>query len=142
MKLRISIRHVVILTALLAAPSGAQAAPLTVGQLMVRCGQLDATDDNQVKLKSSDVGAVLDAGKCWGHLEAYLDLATIQLRDPSLPNAVHPLGACPPPDLNFTQMIHMFLGYARSHPADFQKPAAQIVANLLSEKFPCRSAPR
>lgn len=125
--------------ALLAQAIGAQAAPLTMGQLMVRCNQLEVTTGNQAKLKSAMTGDVLDAGKCWGHLEAYLDLATVELLDPDLPNAVHPLGACPRRDeLNFTQMVQMFMDYARSHPAQYQKPAAQMVANMLAEKFPCK----
>jgi hypothetical protein len=32
----------------------------------------------------------------------------------------------------------MFLEYAKTHPADLQKPAASIAAKLLAEKFPCR----
>jgi hypothetical protein len=128
-----------LMLAWLAQASAAQAAPLTMGQLMVRCNQLEVTGGNQAKLKSAMTGDVLDAGKCWGHLEAYLDLATVELLDPDLPNAVHPLGACPRRDeLNFTQMVTMFMDYARSHPAQYQKPAAQMVANMLAEKFPCK----
>ena len=132
-------RLIVAALAALASATGAQAAPLTMGQLMVRCNQLEVTSGNQAKLKSAMTGDVLDAGKCWGHLEAYLDLATVELLDPELPNAVHPLGACPNrDDLNFTQMVQMFMAYARSHPAQYQKPAAQMVANMLAEKFPCK----
>jgi hypothetical protein len=35
-------------------------------------------------------------------------------------------------------MVTMFMAYARSHPAQYQKPAAQMVANMLAEKFPCK----
>jgi hypothetical protein len=125
---------------LLLPPANAQAAPLTMGQLMVRCSQLEVSATNQAKLKSSAPGDVLDAGKCWGHLEAYLDLATIELINPDLPNAIHPLGSCPRrDDLNFTQMVSMFMQYAQTHPALSQRPAAQMVANMLAEKFPCRA---
>lgn len=123
------------MVALLVSSSVHATGPLTVGQLMVRCGQLDMSESNQVKLRSGSVGAALDAGKCWGHLEAYLDLATIELPGPR----AHALGACPPRDqLNFTQMIQMFLQHARANPAELEKPAALIVANLLAQKFPCR----
>jgi hypothetical protein len=116
----------------------AKADPLTVGQLMARCGKLDMSEYNQVKLRSASIGDALDAGKCWGHLEAYLDLASIELPDENKPNAIHPLGACAPYNsLNFTQVAQMFLQYARSNPADLQKPAALIVAELLAHKFPC-----
>jgi hypothetical protein len=133
------LRLAALTAAMLALPAVAQAAPLTMGQLMVRCNKLEVTSDNQAKLKSALTGDVLDAGKCWGHLEAYLDLATVELLDPELPNAVHPLGACPKRDeLNFTQMVQMFMAWARSHPAQYQKPAAQMVANMLAEKYPCK----
>jgi hypothetical protein len=73
---------IALMLAWLVQASGAQAAPLTMGQLMVRCNQLEVTAGNQAKLKSAMTGDVLDAGKCWGHLEAYLDLATVELLDP------------------------------------------------------------
>ena len=134
-----TLRLAALTAAMLALPAVVQAAPLTMGQLMVRCNKLEVTGDNQAKLKSALTGDVLDAGKCWGHLEAYLDLATVELLDPELPNAVHPLGACPKRDeLNFTQMVQMFMAWARSHPAQYQKPAAQMVANMLAEKYPCK----
>jgi hypothetical protein len=127
----------------LLASSAAQASvPLTMGQLLARCSQLDVSEDNQVALKSTTLSGALDAGKCWGHLEAYLDLATVTLSDPNLPNAVHPLGACPPAaQMNFANMVKMFLAYARSHPADLQQTAAKVVSTMLMEKYPCRRPP-
>lgn len=131
-----------VLAALLAAGMPAQASvPLTMGQLLARCSQLEVTDDSQVKLKAASVTTALDAGKCWGHLEAYLDLATVELSDPNLPNATHPLGACPPAaQMNFAHMVRMFMEYARSHPADLQQTAAKAVSDMLREKYPCRRA--
>ena len=127
------------ITVALLAAEPARASPLTMGQLMVRCSQLEVTGGNQAKLKSSAIGDVLDAGKCWGHLEAYLDLATVESLNPDLPNAVHPLGSCPnAEELNFTRMVQMFIAYARSHPAQYQRPAAQMVTNMMAEKFPCK----
>jgi hypothetical protein len=127
-----------LLAMLLLAFATADASALTMGQLMARCAALKVTDI-EVSLKSEKVLDALDAGKCWGHLEAYLDLATITLADPSLPNATHPLGACPKPDtINFPQMVQMFLAFARAHPNDLRKPAAQMVSLMLIEKFPCR----
>ena len=127
---------------LLTAPAAQASVPLTMGQLLARCSQLDVSEDNQVGLKSTTLSGALDAGKCWGHLEAYLDLATVTLNDPNLPNAVHPLGACPPAaQMNFANMVKMFLAYARSHPADLQQTAAQMVSNMLIEKYPCQRRP-
>jgi Rap1a immunity proteins len=118
----------------------AKADPLTVGQLVARCGKIDITENNDIKLRSASIGDALDAGKCWGHLEAYIDLASIELPDANKPNAIHPLGACPPykNNIKFTELANMLLQYASSNPADLQKPAALIVANILAQKFPCR----
>jgi hypothetical protein len=118
--------------------TAAKADPLTVGQLMARCGKLDLSEYNQVKLRSDSVGDALDAGKCWGHLEAYLDIASVEFPDANTPNAAHPLGACPPHNtINFTLVAQLFLRYGETHPADLQKPAALIVAELLAQRFPC-----
>jgi Rap1a immunity proteins len=131
-----------VLAAVMAMGGHAQAAPLTMGQLLVRCAQLDVTKDNQIRLRSSSVGDALDAGKCFGHLEAYLDLATVELHVPGIPNAIHLLDSCPPASaqLNFTKVIAMFLDYARNHPEEQQEPAALVVANLLARKYPCHVA--
>lgn len=122
----------------------AKADPLTAGQLVARCGKLDMSVANQIKLKSAggtpSIGDALDAGKCWGHLESYIDLASIKLPDGNKPDAINPLGACPPykNNISFTELGQIFLQYASSNPADLQKPAALIVANILAQKFPCR----
>ena len=115
--------------------SQADADPMTAGQLMTRCANLDLSKSTEIKLRSTGVGDALDAGKCWGHIEAYVDLASIEL-----PNSAHPLGACPPyqNNINFPELANMFLQYAKSHPADLPKPAAEIMAKILAEVFPCK----
>jgi hypothetical protein len=129
-----------VLVAFMTLGTYAQAAPLTMGQLLVRCEKLDVTKDNEVKLRSAAIGDVLDAGKCFGHLEAYLDLATIEMRDPNYKHIIHPLGACPPAaeQLNFLKMIAMFLNHARNHSEEQEMPAALFVANFMAERYPCR----
>jgi hypothetical protein len=112
----------------------AQADPLTVGQLVARCGKLDLSETNQIKLRSASIGDALDGGKCWGHLEAYIDVAFL-----ALPNSPHPLGVCPPykNNVTFSEMAQMFLLYARQNPGETRQPAALAVAKILAEKFPC-----
>src|ERR1700687_5534941 len=99
----------------------AQADPLTVGQLVARCGKLDLSETNQIKLRSASIGDALDGGKCWGHLEAYIDVAFL-----ALPNSPHPLGVCPPykNNVTFSEMAQMFLLYARQNPGEIRQPAA------------------
>jgi hypothetical protein len=112
----------------------AQADPLTVGQLVARCGKLDLSETNQIKLRSASIGDALDGGKCWGHLEAYIDVAFL-----ALPNSPHPLGVCPPykNNVTFSEMAQMFLLYARQNPGETRQPAALAVSKILAEKFPC-----
>jgi Rap1a immunity proteins len=112
----------------------AQADPLTVGQLAARCGKLDLSEANQIKLRSASIGDALDGGKCWGHLEAYTDVASL-----ALPNSPHPLGVCPPykNNITFSEMAQMFLLYAKQNPDEIRQPAAVAVAKILAEKFPC-----
>jgi hypothetical protein len=114
--------------------SDANADPMTVGQLMTRCKNLDLSN-NEIKLRSTSVGDALDAGKCWGHIEAYVDLASIELA-----NSAHPLGVCPPyqNNISFPELANMFLQYAKSHPAELPKPAAVVMAKILAEVFPCK----
>jgi len=140
--MRAHVAVLAVLAAFVAAGGQAQAAPLTMGQLMVRCAKLDVSRDNQVILRSNATGDVLDAGKCFGHLEAYLDLATIEVHDPEYNHIIHPLGACPPASeqLNFTKMIAMFLDHARNHPEEQEQPAALVVANFMAKKYPCNYA--
>jgi len=137
--MRVHVAVLAVLAAFMALGSHAQAAPLTMGQLMVRCAQLDVSKDNEVVVRSSRSVDVLDAGKCFGHIEAYLDLATIEVHDPNYKNVIHPLGACPPvsEQLNFTKVIAMFLDYARNHPEDREEPAALMVANMMARRYPC-----
>jgi hypothetical protein len=47
----------------------------------------------------------------------------------------------PAAQMNFANMVKMFLAYARSHPADLQQTAAQMVSNMLIAKYPCRRPP-
>ena len=118
----------------------AKADPLTVGQLMARCGKLEISETYEIKLRSTSVSDALDAGKCWGHLEAYIDLATITLPDGEKPDAIHPLGACPPykNNITFAELTKIFFQFVNDNPTELRKPAALIVANLLVQKFPCR----
>jgi Ssp1 endopeptidase immunity protein Rap1a len=118
----------------------ATADPMTVGQLVARCGKLDMSEPNQIKMRSASIGDALDAGKCWGHLEAYMDLASVEFLDASNPNAVHPLGVCPPyqNNISFPELEQMFIEYASNNPADLKKPAALIIPKILAQKFPCR----
>jgi hypothetical protein len=142
--MRVRVALLAVLAAFMAASTYAQAAPLTMGQLLVRCKQLDVTKENEVRLRSAAVGDALDAGKCFGHLEAYLDLATIEVHDPNYKNVIHPLGACPPASeqLYFTKIIAMFLDNARNHPELQQEPAAIFVADMLARRYPCRRPSR
>ncbi len=124
----------ILLFAAVTAADTANSDPMTVGQLAARCGKLDMSEPNQIKLRSTATGDALDAGKCWGHLEAYADLASLPL-----PDSAHPMGVCPPykNNISFAELGRMFIQYANANPGDLQKPAALVAAKLLAEIFPC-----
>src|SRR5476649_1845193 len=106
--MRIVLAAILLLIAASAANT-ANADPMTVGQLVARCGKLDMSEPSQMKLRSTATSDALDAGKCWGHLEAYTDLASL-----ALPDSAHPMGVCPPykNNISFTELGRMFIQYA------------------------------
>ena len=67
----------ILIAGLFASPANAD--PMTAGQLMTRCANLDLSKSSEIKLRSTGIGDALDAGKCWGHIEAYVDLASTEL---------------------------------------------------------------
>jgi ABC-type taurine transport system ATPase subunit len=47
------------------------------------------------------------------------------------------LGSCPPEQTTLLQIIHAFVGYARSHAGDLEGDTAVVVIKALQEAFPC-----
>jgi hypothetical protein len=47
------------------------------------------------------------------------------------------LGACPKPDTTTTQVLRIFIEYARVHPEKLGLPAAAVAFNAMADAFPC-----
>jgi hypothetical protein len=47
------------------------------------------------------------------------------------------LGACPKPDTTTTQVLRIFIKYARAHPEKLGLPAAAVAFNAMADAFPC-----
>jgi hypothetical protein len=107
------------------------ASALTAGELLAQCEQLERSwvirgGDVQINIGQLDASSMLDAGKCWGFLNAYFDLAYVKLFNTENPTAppTSPLHACPPNGISFTQMIRMFLHEARNNPGALNQDAS------------------
>jgi len=113
----------------------------TAGELLAHCEQLERSwviQDKNVSIRANTTGSI-DAGKCWGYLHAYFDIAYMNLIDADKPDAppIRPLGACPPKGVSLVQFIRMFLQKARNTPAELHHEAFFMISNLLNESFPC-----
>lgn len=129
----------IVVTAMFAGASAPTSA-LTASELLAQCGQLEKTwviqDDHHVTIRTD----VTDAGRCWGYVNAYLDLSYIKLVDPSKPNEkpTRLLEVCPPSKgFNQLQLVRMFLQEARNQQAELHNPAFVMLSNLLTKNFPC-----
>jgi Rap1a immunity proteins len=134
--------RVVMLAALMLVGLSTQVSALTGGELLAECEQLEKAwviQGKDVQIRTGRGSNELAMGKCWGYLNAYFEIAYINLVDPDNPNAppTHPLYACPPSGVSLTQFIRMFLQKARNNPAQLHQPAYFMIQNLLNENFPC-----
>jgi hypothetical protein len=132
--------RVVMLAALVLVGLSARASALTGNELLAQCEQLEKAwviqgKDVQIRRGMNEI----DMGKCWGYLNAYLEIAYASWVDPDNPNAppTRSLNACPPKGLSLVQFIRMFLQRARNNPAQLHEPAFFMLANMLIENFPC-----
>jgi Rap1a immunity proteins len=74
-----------------------------------------------------------DVNQCWGFMNAVLQYATLADKDGKTF-----LSACPGPDTTITQVIRVFVDYARSHPEKLELKAAAVAYNAMADAFPCK----
>jgi len=141
-----TLRHILFVVAFIALVCtnlSRHANALSAGELLANCEQLERiwiVDGNRVGFQLNDASAAAAGSKCWGYLNAYLDVAYVVLVDPEKPNdrPTRPLGSCLPKGIGLVQLIRMFLQHARAHPADLHESAYFMLANMLMKNFPCR----
>jgi hypothetical protein len=77
-----------------------------------------------------------NSGVCWG---AFGSLQTaVTFVDPT--TLKHFLFVCVPPGTTRTQLIEIFLVYARAHPEEYQKDYFVVALNSINKAFPCPSS--
>jgi hypothetical protein len=75
-----------------------------------------------------------DVAQCWGFMLAVQQYSILADHDGKTF-----LGACPRPDTTTTQVLRIFIDYARSHPDKLRLPAAAVAFNAMADAFPCES---
>jgi len=128
-----------MLVLLLVSVSG-KASAITAGELLAQCEQLEKSwviEGKNIRIPINDAG--VSAGKCWGYLSAYHEIAYMRFVDRDDPSAPQTpaLRACPPNGIGIVQFIRMFLQKARSNPAELHLPPFVMITKLLIESFPC-----
>lgn len=73
-----------------------------------------------------------DVAQCWGFISAVQQYSILADHDGKTL-----LGACPKPDTSTTQVLRIFIDYARSHPEKLGLPAAAVAFNAMADAFPC-----
>jgi hypothetical protein len=73
-----------------------------------------------------------DVAQCWGFISAVQQYSILADQDGKTL-----LGACPKPDTATTQVLRIFIEYARSHPEKLGLPAAAVAFNAMADAFPC-----
>jgi hypothetical protein len=73
-----------------------------------------------------------DVAQCWGFMLAVQQYAILADHEGKTF-----LGACPRPDTTTTQVLRIFIDYARSHPEKLGLPAAAVAFNAMADAFPC-----
>ena len=79
-----------------------------------------------------------EAQYCWGLFEAIQTLSGVQSTDDAKDR---PLKICASTTTTRSQMVMIFLQYAKDHPEQLQLDAALIAQAALAHAFPCRRFP-
>lgn len=75
-----------------------------------------------------------DVNQCWGFIEAVQEYS--MLADQDGRTLLH---ACPPEAGMTTQVLRVFIDYARAHPDKMHLPAAAVAFNAMADAFSCPS---
>jgi hypothetical protein len=73
-----------------------------------------------------------EAQQCWGFMSAVQEYSVLS---DQAGNRL--LGACPAPDTKTTQIVEVFVKYAKAHSDKLDMPAAVAAYSALADAFPC-----
>jgi Rap1a immunity proteins len=74
-----------------------------------------------------------ELNQCWGFIKAVQQYATLADQ-----NGKTLLDSCPDPETDTTEVLHVFLRYARAHPEKLRLGAAALAYNAMADAFPCK----
>ncbi len=75
----------------------------------------------------------VDARACWGFMSAVQQYSAL-----ADPNGKTLLNSCPPEDTKLSDVVRIFVDYARSHPDKMGVKAAAVAYNAMADAFPCK----
>ena len=126
---------IAMLVAVILVGGTVRASALTAGELLAQCEQLEPWEvqGKDVLIRN------INAGVCWGYLQAVFDLAYVAWHEADKPNEppTRPIGACLPNGISRVQFAQMFLQKARDSPAQLHEGALFMIITLLRQNFPC-----
>lgn len=73
-----------------------------------------------------------ESGYCWG---SFTTIQEVIVNVDSRGNPVY--GVCAPPSSTLTQLIRIFVRYAKQHPADLNENYFYVALHALRKAFPC-----
>jgi hypothetical protein len=99
-------------------------------QLAKNCEGLEpSTKGRRHKLRIAKASPAL---LCWGYMQAMQDISALADHD-----GRRIAGSCPPEDGTLLEMIHGYVGYARSHRYELGDNTAAAVIKALQVLYPC-----
>jgi hypothetical protein len=148
------LRRIVFGTTLTLLSSGTLAAG-TLGELTRRCGQLESYwKIDPPTHQSTTIPDTAGAAICFGYMQTFLDLSGLigVVGDPDVsacritqegnltggPRCRFMLGICLPDGVSYSQVLAVFLAYARSHAAQWHESAGFHYIAALTAAFPCK----
>ena len=133
-----------------------QTKAVTLGELTQECTQLETFWQTRPPTRnSSPVPHQADPAICFGYIQAFIDLTGLvggTPEDPDIqkcfvniegelgggPKCRPALGFCFPKGAGYSQVLAVFLAYARSHTAQWHEPAWSHFATSMIRAFPCK----
>jgi Rap1a immunity proteins len=102
----------------------------TAGEMLHACQILQR--GIRVKGDSAFLPSETAAQQCWGFMSAVQEYSVLVDQTGS-----RLLSACPAPDTKTTQIVDVFVKYAKAHPEKSDTPAAAAAFNAMADAFPC-----
>jgi len=102
----------------------------TAGEMLHACETLQR--GKRIEGNSVFLPPGKDSQQCWGFMSAVQQYSV--LADQS---GNRLLSTCPAPDTKTTQIVDVFVKYAKAHPEALNMLAAAVAYNAMAEAFPC-----